>query len=250
MTNAPSPPRIALAFRHVRFEDLGILEPLLIERGYRVEYVDLGVQAIDIERVDEADLLIVLGGPIGVYDTAHYPFLHASKEAIAHRLRQGRAMLGICLGAQLIAEEMGAVVAPTGSVEIGYAPLDLTAEGLDSALRPLHDLPVLHWHGDAFTIPDGARHLARTPGFPNQAFATDAVLALQFHLEADHRTIGNWLIGHAHELQHHGIDPRTIREHARVHGPRLEAAARTAVGAWLDEIEDPARSATATATAR
>lgn len=242
MTIHSSPPRLALAFRHVHFEDLGVLEPLLIERGYRVEYVDLAVQAIDIERVDDADLLIVLGGPIGVYDTAHHPFLHASKEAIAHRLRQGRAMLGICLGAQLIAEEMGAEVLPTGEVEIGYAPLELTAEGLDSPLRPLHDLPVLHWHGDAFTIPFGARHLARTPGFPNQAFSTDTVLALQFHLEADHRMIGNWLVGHAHELHHHGIDPRTIREHARVDGPRLEAAARSAVAAWLDGVERPTRS--------
>jgi GMP synthase (glutamine-hydrolysing) len=242
MTNTASQPRLALALRHVHFEDLGILDPLLAERGYRVEYVDLGVQAIDIEQVDNADLLIVLGGPIGVYDTAPHPFLHASKEAIAHRLRQGRAMLGICLGAQLIAEEMGAEVLPTGAVEIGYAPLELTAEGLVSPLRPLHDLPVLHWHGDAFTIPDGARHLARTPGFPNQAFATDTVLALQFHLEADHRMIGNWLIGHAHELHHHGIDPRTIREHARVYGPRLDAAARAAIGAWLDEIDDRARS--------
>ncbi|MFP3416628.1 hypothetical protein SB773_34900, partial [Bacillus sp. SIMBA_074] len=76
---------------------------------------------------------------------------------------------------------------------------------------------------------EGARHLARTPDFPNQAFATDTVLALQFHLEADHRTIGNWLIGHAHELRHHGIDPRAIREQARIHGPRLEAAARAAI---------------------
>ncbi|MGW9158140.1 glutamine amidotransferase [Microbacterium sp. NPDC055665] len=242
MTTPASPPRLALAFRHVHFEDLGILEPLLIERGYHVEYVDLGTQAIDIDRVDHADLLIVLGGPIGGYDTATYPFLHASKEAIAHRLRQGRALLGICLGAQLIAEEMGAEVRPTGAVEIGYAPLQLTTEGHDSPLRPLDGLPVLHWHGDAFTIPDGARHLARTPDFPNQAFCTDAVLALQFHLEADHRTIGNWLIGHAHELHHHGIDPRTIREQARNHGPRLEAAARTAIGAWLDDVEGRARS--------
>ncbi|WP_417505826.1 glutamine amidotransferase [Microbacterium sp.] len=245
MTTSSSPPRTALAFRHVHFEGLGILEPLLIERGYRVEYVDLGVQAIDIERVDDADLLIVLGGPIGVYDTVQYPFLHASKEAIAHWLRDGRAMLGICLGAQLIAEEMGAAVAPTGSVEIGYAPLELTPEGLDSPLRPLDGLPVLHWHGDAFTIPEGARQLARTPDFPNQAFATDTVLALQFHLEADHRTIGNWLIGHAHELHHHDIDPRTIREQARIHGPRLEAAARAAIATWLDEVDSPAHHADA-----
>lgn len=241
MTILDPRPRTALAFLHVPFEDLGILEPLLSERGYRVEYLEPGVEAIDIEQVDAADLLIALGGPIGVYDTDGYPFLHAEKEAIAHRLRAGRPLLGICLGAQLIAEALGADVRPTGAVEIGYAPLELTEEGLDSPLHPLDGVPVLHWHGDAFTIPTGARHLARTPGFPHQAFRTDTVLALQFHVEADPRAIGRWLIGHAHELHHHGIDPRTIREQARRHGAQLEVAARAAVGGWLEEIESAAK---------
>jgi GMP synthase (glutamine-hydrolysing) len=237
MTTHERAPRIALAFRHVHFEDLGILEPLLTARGYAVEYIDLGLDAVDIERADDAALLVVLGGPIGVYDTDHYPFLHAEKEAIARRVRADRPVLGICLGAQLIAEALGAAVRPTGAVEIGYAPLTLTDEGLDSPLRPLQGVPVLHWHGDAFTIPDGARHLARTPGFPNQAFCTDTALALQFHLEADPGTIGRWLIGHAHELQHNGVDPRTIRSDARAHGPRLEAAARSAITLWLDDLD-------------
>ncbi|PRB14180.1 glutamine amidotransferase [Microbacterium sp. MYb62] len=248
MGNLTTRPRTALAFRHVHFEDLGIIEPLLRERGYHVEYLDLGVEAIDIERVDTADLLIVLGGPFGVHDTDGYPLLHASKEAVAHRLRDGRPLLGICLGAQLVAEMLGAEVRPTGAVEIGYAPLDLTDEGRDSPLRALDGMPVLHWHGDAFTIPEGAQHLARTPGFPNQAFRIDSVLALQFHLEADHRTIGRWLIGHAHELHHHGIDPRSIREDARTYGPKLEIAARAALGSWLDDVESDAPTPTTAPT--
>ena len=238
MTSHDPRPRSAVALRHVHFEDLGILEPFLTARGYRVEYVD--AEAFDIAQLEDADLLVVLGGPIGVHDTETYPFLQAEKEVIARRLRARRPLLGICLGAQLIAEALGAEVRPTGRAEIGYAPLTLTEEGLDSPLHPLEGVPVLHWHGDAFTITDDARHLAGTPGFPNQAFSTDSALALQFHLEADPRAIERWLIGHAHELQHHGIDPRTIRADAVAYGPELEEAARRAVGLWLDGFDKAA----------
>lgn len=231
--------RTALALRHVAFEDLGVLAPLLEQRGYTVRVLDAGVDDLDADAVVAADLVVVLGGPIGVYDEEHYPFLRATKTAIAARLSDGGAMLGICLGAQLLAEALGAEVRPTGAVEIGYGQLELTPDGLDSALRPLDGEPVLHWHGDAFAIPSGARHLARTPGFPHQAFAFDQVLGLQFHVEADHRRIERWLVGHAHELHHVGIDPRMIREQARRWGPRLEGLARATIDAWLDEVEAP-----------
>lgn len=232
-----SPTRTALALRHIAFEDLGTLAPLLADRGYRIRYRDAGVDELDPGEVAAADLLVVLGGSIGVYDDEHYPLLTATKAAVSARLAADRPTLGICLGAQLIAEALGATVAPTGAVEIGYAPLTLTPDGRASPLSALDGEPVLHWHGDAFEIPRGARHLARTPGFPHQAFSIGRALGLQFHLEADHRTIERWLIGQAHELHHVGIDPRTIREQAATHGPRLESLAHTAIGSWLDEVE-------------
>lgn len=230
-------PRTAIAVRHVPFEDLGILAPLLAARGYETTLLDAGIDAIDPHAVAGTDLLIVLGGPIGVYDEDRYPFLHSSKAALATRLATGGATLGVCLGAQLLAEALGAEVRPTGAVEIGYGPLALTAEGRKSVLAPLDGEPVLHWHGDEFAIPTGAHSLAHTPGFPHQAFAVARTLALQFHLEADHRVIERWLIGHAHELHHNGIDPRTIREQAQRHGPRLEALAIRVLSDWLDEVE-------------
>jgi GMP synthase (glutamine-hydrolysing) len=102
-------------------------------------------------------------------------------------------------------------------------------------LRHVGEIPVLHWHGDQFAIPDGAWRLAETPGFPNQAFSLgQRILGLQFHLEADHRQIERWLIGHAHELAAHRLDIAAIREDAARHGPMLERAAPAVIGEWLD----------------
>ncbi|MCM3883875.1 glutamine amidotransferase [Frankia sp. R82] len=230
-------PRTAVAVRHVPFEDLGILGPLLSRRGYQVRYLDAGIDAVSTSSIIEADLLVVLGGPIGVADAARYPFLDDEVQALKGRLELGLPTLGVCLGAQLVARALGAEVTSTGRVEIGYAPLTLTPAGQESALGVLGDIPVLHWHGDQFTTPAGATRLAETPGFPDQAFAWgSAVLGLQFHIEADHGQIERWLIGHAHELATHRLDPRLLRADARRHGPALAARSRLVFDAWLDQV--------------
>ena len=227
----------ALAIRHVPFEDLGILAPVLADRGYSVRYLEAGVDAIDAATLANADLVVILGGPIGVYETGRYPFLEQELRAIAQRLRQDKPTLGICLGAQLMAAALGADVVSTGRAEIGYAPLTLTPQGQDSVLSAVESVPVLHWHGDQFAIPEGAARLAETPGFPNQAFALGPrILGLQFHLEADSAQIERWLIGHACELSLRQIDPAVIREDARRYGPRLEHVARQAMEQWLDQL--------------
>jgi GMP synthase (glutamine-hydrolysing) len=237
---SPEPhPRTVLALRHVHFEDLGILEPAFVARGHSIRYLDAGIDGIEPEEVDAADVVVVLGGPIGVHDEDRYPMLRETKAAVDRRLRSGRPMLGICLGAQLIAEAMGAAVRSTGAVEIGYAPLDLTPQGRTSPLRHLDGVPVLHWHGDEFGIPSSAAHLASTPGFPHQAFSAPNVLGLQFHLEADSESIERWLIGHAHELSRHDVDPNAIRADARRHGSELRRAAVEVLDAWLDDQRHP-----------
>ena len=103
--------------------------------------------------------------------------------------------------------------------------------------RFLLQTPVLHWHGDQFEIPEGASRLAETPGFPNQAFAIGKqILGLQFHLETEHTQIERWLIGHAHELATHRLDPGLLRREAGKFGPRLAQVARQVFGAWLDQL--------------
>ncbi|MBT2119297.1 glutamine amidotransferase [Dyella sp. LX-66] len=229
--------RTAIAIRHVAFEDLGLLAPMLAERGYAVRYLEAGVDAIDAGVLDAADLVVVLGGPIGVYEVDRYPFLASERAAIAAHLAARKPTLGICLGAQLIAQALGAEVASTGKVEIGFGALTLTDEGRASVLKEIGTVPVLHWHGDQFAIPAGAQRLAQTPGFPNQAFAIDRhVLGLQFHLEVETTQLERWLIGHAHELAAHRIDPNSLRRDAAAHGSALTHAARGIFAAWLDGL--------------
>ncbi len=234
----------AVVIRHIHFEDLGTLEPVLRERGYQVRYVDPALEELAALDNVAPDLLVVLGGPIGAFDDDTYPFLAGELELVRKQLAAARPLLGICLGAQLIARALGARVAPMGVKEIGFGPLDLTTAGQASALAGLRTTPVLHWHGDQFEIPPGAVRLASTPTCGNQAFAVGAtVLGLQFHLEADAGRIERWLVGHASELAQAGIDPRRLREQARLAGAPLAAAAASVMHAWLDGIAGDASNA-------
>src|SRR5271170_5030815 len=119
----------------------------------------------------DADLLIVLGGPIGVADTDAYPFLREELELIGERLAGDRPTLGICLGAQLLAVAAGGSVRPGTEAEIGYAPVTLTTAAPGSVLEPLRGVPVLHWHGDVISTPPELPPLAFTQLCANQAFA-------------------------------------------------------------------------------
>lgn len=230
--------KTALTIRHLHFEDLGTLEALLNARGYRVQYVEAPLGGLSNLDVLSPDLLIVLGGPIGAYDDALYPFLSAEVELVRQRLDSARPLLGICLGAQLIARALGANVYPLGTKEIGFAPLTLTAAGHASPLAALEDVAVLHWHGDQFDIPVGAEHLAATPIGAHQAFTLGSqVLALQFHLEADPAHLESWLVGHASELHQAGIDPRTLRAQAQDARGTLVEAAHQVIGRWLTAAE-------------
>ena len=229
--------KTCLAVRHVAFEDLGLLGPLVTARGYGVRYHDAGIQPFDAETLLAPDLLIVLGGPIGVYERDTYPFLTEEIAAIAARLEAGKPMLGICLGAQLMAAALGAKVAPGPTKEIGWAPLTLTADGQKSVLAPLGATPVLHWHGDNCELPAGCTRLASTPDCPVQAFArTSSQLGLQFHLETEPARFESWLVGHTVELGNARIDPRELRKQAHTLGPVTRDVGQKVLAAWLDKV--------------
>ncbi len=230
--------KTAVAIRHVGFEDLGAFAPAIRDAGFAIRYHDVGERNPRTPEAENADLLIVLGGPIGAYEVENYPFLGDEIAVLERRLEARLPTMGICLGAQLIASSAGARVYPSGVKEIGFAPIRLTDKGRSSCLAPFADEPMtLHWHGDTFDLPAGAQRLASTDLCRNQAFSMGSnIIAFQFHPEASSRGYENWLIGHAAELAAAGLDIRELRADAEKYGAELERKAQRVVTDWLAQL--------------
>jgi len=176
-------------FQHVPFEGLGSIGPWL-EGQRAVVTATRFFEDAPLPEADGIDLLVVMGGPMNVNDEESHPWLLAEKRFIAQAIRRGKAVLGVCLGAQLIAAALGARVYPNGEKEIGWFPVySLTAPGLlhADAVPPFRfpdETLVFHWHGETFDLPTGAVHVARSGACLNQAFQYGRrVIGLQFHLE-------------------------------------------------------------------
>jgi GMP synthase (glutamine-hydrolysing) len=231
--------RNAVAITHVAFEDPGSLSEVLRERGFALQMLDICTADRQALEVLNPDLLVVMGGPIGAYETEVYPFLSGEIALLRRRLQARLPTLGICLGAQLMAAALGAAVYAGGNgKEIGWAPL---SAGRDVAACPAleellaSEVNVLHWHGDTFDLPAGASHLAATAQYPNQAFALGAqVLAMQFHPEVQAAALERWYVGHACELGAARINVRQLRADSARHAPSLLQVARRFWGCWLD----------------
>lgn len=231
--------KIALAIRHVAFEDLGLFERTLDAAGYQLRYLEAGMD--DLSWLDplDPDLLIVLGGPISANDEAEYPFIPDELEIIKTRLGSDAPTLGICLGAQLMARALGANVYPGKQKELGWQRVQLTAAGKQSALHHLEYSPVLHWHGDTFDLPDGAVNLASTDITPHQAFSwKKRGLALQFHPEVTVHGLERWFIGNTTELhQTAGVSIKQLRADTSRYGYDMETHGNKFLEAWLESVK-------------
>ncbi|MGO9214875.1 MAG: type 1 glutamine amidotransferase [Syntrophales bacterium] len=173
-------------FQHVPFEGLGSIEEWIRDRRYHLTATRL-YQSDPMPEIEGFDLFVIMGGPMGVHDEYKFPWLAMEKRFIERSMSKGNAMLGICLGAQLIADVLGARVYPNRTKEIGWFPIEITAAGRRSPLFGF--LPkrqeVFHWHGDTFDLPAGAVHIARSEACQHQAFVyNERVIGLQFHLES------------------------------------------------------------------
>jgi len=228
----------AIVIQHVEFEDAGHLAPLLQERGYRVTtYRPPGdeVWSIDPQHVD---LLIILGGPMSANDHRHDPAIADELRLASIIAERGIPLLGICLGAQIIALALGGTVAPMPAREIGLAPIRLTPAGLRSPLRHLPaGQPLLHWHGEAITLPPQAERLAETDACAVQAFRIGTrILGLQFHPEAELHRLREWTEGHAGEVRDSGVDAAAMLELAGQHDETMRVRSRQVFGEWLDGL--------------
>ena len=177
--------------QHVPFEGLGHIDSWIRRRGHRLTLSRLyeGAKLPDPEAFDR---LVILGGPMNIHEEAAYPWLVEEKALIKAALAAGKSAVGICLGAQLLADGLGSRVYAGSPREIGWFPVRLTAAGQRTALT--EGLPavttVFHWHGDTFDLPPGAVHLFESEACANQAFLLDnRILGLQFHLESTPETV-------------------------------------------------------------
>jgi GMP synthase (glutamine-hydrolysing) len=233
--------RKLLVFQHSAREPLGLLDPMLRQHGFRIRYLNFSRQpdvAVDVSRYNG---LIVLGGPMNVDQADRFPHLTTEIAAIQEALRREIPVLGICLGAQLLAAALGANVRPHSVREIGWYRLHPTAAAEQDRLCRHFDggQHVFQWHAYTFDLPPGAVHLASTPTCPNQAFRYgDRAYGFQFHLEADQTLIHRWLevpeyraeveaAGPGHHFEHvvrdtHGHAPSACKLAGRVFGDFVE----------------------------
>jgi GMP synthase-like glutamine amidotransferase len=187
--------------QHVPFEDLGIIAEWAKDKIIPVSRTAFFFDET-LPDMDSFDLLIVMGGPMGVYDEDKYDWLKSEKEFINETILAGKAVLGICLGAQLIARALGAKVYKNSNKEIGWFPVrkNTNSEAKDTSIFP-DEFYAFHWHGDTFDIPEGSIPIGESGACKNQGFVYDErVMALQFHLESTQNGIENMIKNCGDEL--------------------------------------------------
>jgi len=189
--------------QHVAFEGPASILEWAAERGHVME----GTMLFDgqpLPDVNSFDMLVVMGGPMGVFDDQEYPWLEAEKDFLRQVVQSGKPVLGICLGAQLLAHVLGAHVQKNIVKEIGWYPVSLTPPGWESpAFKGIPaTFEAFHWHGDMFRIPEGGIHIASSEACPNQAFTwNQRVVGLQFHLETTRQSLESLVTNCADELR-------------------------------------------------
>jgi GMP synthase (glutamine-hydrolysing) len=229
----------ALVIRQVPYEGIAGFRAPVEEAGYVIDRVDVTDPEFANVDFDEPDLVVMMGGPMGVYETERYPWLGCEIARLARRIMLDRPTLGVCLGSQIIAAAMGARVYAGPVKEVGFSPVTIHDAGLASPLRHIEDVPVLHWHGDTFDLPERAELLASSDKYPNQAFRRgDNILALQCHSEmGEDPRFDAWLEDEPY-IAAAGLTVGELRAQHDAHGSVAVAAGRRMITDWLDRLDN------------
>ena len=229
---------VAVVLRHSDDIHLGNLEQVLLDHGYAVRYVDTlgadGVQGIDPAA---ADLLVVLGGDMGAYETESFPVLADEVDLLTRRLAARRPVFGVCLGAQLMASALGSPVYRGPTNEIGFRLVEPTEAGQASPLRHVSGIPMMQWHSDTFELPAGTTRLAGSAAYGNEAFGIDDwALAVQFHPEVTAEMHEAWLTTSETEVRAEGLDPDALRQERARHSDAMQEASSAMFSEWLSAL--------------
>lgn len=225
--------------QHVPFEDPANILVWAGKRGHALSKTLL-FKDEPLPDTDSFDMLVVMGGPMGVYDEDSCPWLAQEKRFIEGAIGEGKTVLGVCLGAQLIADVLGARVYRNAHKEIGWFPVTLTGEAKESSIFGTlpEDFTAFHWHGDTFDIPSGCTRTAGSEGCKNQAFEYEGrVVGLQFHLESTVESIGRLIENCGDEL----VEGRYIQSAGEMlsRGEEIKIIGNT-MGLLLDRLEEAA----------
>jgi len=229
----------ALIVRHTPFEGAAGFRLPIEQAGYDFHRINVSDPEFPTFDWLDPDLVVVMGGPMGVYEREHHPWIDGEITGLALRIAAGLPTVGVCLGSQLIAAALGSRVYSGPVKEVGFGPIELSHAGRQSPLRHLEGVPLLHWHGDTFDLPEGAERLAATANYPNQAFRIgDVLLALQFHPEmGEDPRFAEWLEDEAY-IRSAGTDPATLQSQHDQHGQAAVAAGRAMLTEWLSQLPD------------
>jgi GMP synthase (glutamine-hydrolysing) len=233
-----------LVFQHVPYEPLGTLDPLLKEAGFRIRYVNFGRDPHQRPSLEKYEALIVLGGPMNAHQIDTYPNLATEVDVIREAVDSGMSVLGICLGAQLLAKALGGRVARNEEREIGWYDVELTEQGrADPVISSFAATQsVFQWHEDGICLPDGAEHLATSAASRVQAFRYgEHAYGFQFHLEVDASLVERWLTVPDNQpilaAEAGRIDPQVIRQQTARRVGDLQELSRATFSRWIDRFD-------------
>jgi GMP synthase (glutamine-hydrolysing) len=230
----------ALIVYHVQKQDLGSIKEVLEARGFTLEYLEAQADELPNIAADAHDLTVILGGPMGVYEADQHPYLLNEIDYIQRRMKLDKPLLGICLGAQLIAKSLGSnVFKGTQGREVGWCDIHLNEAGIKSPMRHFASAQtkIVQAHQDTFDLPSCATLLASSDMYDIQAYNVGKnIMATQFHPEADKEILDYWLENKQEFFETGDHSPERMQKQAASYLPKLKNQTAFFINEWLDDV--------------